>query len=790
MASEASAGYVGQGVLRREDDALLRGKGRFVDDLPEPKGTIHLAFLMSPYAHARILSVDAAAALALPGVMAVLTGDDLAEMVKPILTEINHRTYRAVGRNVIARDKVRFVGEHVAVVLAETPYIAQDGIELVDVRYEILPSVADAEEAAGASAPLVHDEVPNNVFMFDEIDTKDFKKGFDEGEIVISERFKINRIAGIPLEPRGCLALCEHTAKNITLYTSTQIPHLVRTALSRYLDYPESNIRVVAPDVGGGFGTKAQMYPEDLVATALALRYGRPVKWIQDRREDILTNIHARDHLYDMELSATPDGLIKGLRVRMYSNAGAYSSFPFGCAMEVIGPRRYLPGPYKIENTSFKTYGVATNTAPTGAFRGVGAPGTFLAMEGMIDRLARKLGLDPVEVRRRNTISPDDLPYTNSAGSRIDSGSFMEALLLAKEKIGYDDFRASQPADRLVNGRYRGLGICHFSEGSGFSTAAWKARGLVGVPGIASALIRVEPTGKIIAYVSHASSGQGHFTSFAQLVAEKMCAPLSDVTIVEGDTATVPYGSGTFASRGTITGGGAIIRAAAPVSAKIKRIAAYLLNSDPGDVVLKDGRAMLKDRPETSLSFQDIAKTAYSFGDNGFPQGEELGLEATAFYEPPMATVGNAVHMAIVNVDPGSGCTEIEKYIIVHDNGITINPILVDGQAQGGAAQGIGGALMEEVVYDSDGQLLSGNLLDYLLPTALDVPDISMTHLESPSPSTEGGFKGMGEGGVIGGLAVITNAVADALAGIGVNVNRVPLRPSFVSRLIHEKLRA
>lgn len=785
MSATQGTGYVGQSPLRREDEDLLQGRGQFLDDLPEPKGVLYLGFVTSPYAHARIVSIDASAALQLNGVVAVLTGADAAALVRPMATKFNHATYRSASRDVLARDRVRFVGEHVAVVVAETPYIAQDAIEVVSVTFEPLPSVSDAEAALQPGAPRVHDGIPGNVFLADEYSTAGFETAFGAGEVILRERFRIGRIGALPLEPRGCLAVFEHS-HNVTLYTSTQAPHFVRSALGHHLGLPETRFRVVAPQVGGGFGAKAQVYPEELLTAALAIKYQRAVKWVQDRREDLLTTVHARDHIYDMTVAATKDGEILAVRIEMISNAGAYSSYPFSCGLEALGGPRHLPGPYTIRHMAYRTRAVATNTAPTGAFRGVAAPGAFLALEGMVDRLARHLRMDPAALRLRNTIAPEQLPWRNAYGTRFDSGSFQQALKQALRMIGYDEFRRSLPADRVVDGEYKGIGICHFTEGSGISSKAWRSRGLVGVPAIAGAQVRVEPNGKVSAFISHASSGQGHFTTFAQLVADTIGSRLEDVTIVEGDTATVPFGSGTWASRGTVTGGGAIIRAAAKVSKKIRRIAANMLEADEADIVLRETRAEVIGVPGLNLSFERIAQAAYSLSDDVLREGEEQGLEATAFYDPPPITIGNAVHVAIVGVDAAAGTVRIEKYVAVHDSGRIINPMIVDGQVQGGIAQGIGGALMEEMVYDDEGQLLTGNLLDYLLPTAMDLPDVEIKHLESPTPDAEGGFKGVGEGGVIGGLPTIINAVADALSGIGANVNRVPLRPSYLASLIRD----
>ena len=786
----AGGGYIGQSILRREDAYLLRGHGRFIDDLSESRDQVHLGFVMSPHAHARILALDTAAAKALPGVIDVLTGADLAKITKPMCTEIDFPGYVRNERPVIAVDKVRFVGEQVAVVLAKSPYIAQDAIDLVHVEYEPLPVSADLDAARQAGAPLVHDHIERNTIFQAKFKTENFDEEFAKGEFVLKERFRSGRVAGVPIEPRGCLAVPDHVGDSLIFYSSTQIPHLLRTKLSLCIGCPEPRIRVVVPEVGGGFGTKAQVYTEEIVAAALALKYRRPVKWIQDRREELLTSIHARDHRYEIEVAFNQDGVIQAVRVELLTNAGAYSSYPFGCTLEPTGGARMLVGPYKIRNYAYQAYAVATHTCPSGAYRGVAQPTCFLTIEGMMDRIARKLGIDPSEVRLRNIIPTRDLPWVNAVGVRYDTGSYEESLRRALETIGYDEFRKAQPKDRLVDGKYRGVGICCFTEISGTGTPGWRARGLVHLPGFDSALIRVEPTGKVTAYMSHANGGQGHLTTFAQIVAEKVGARFEDVTIIEGDTAVSPYGTNTFASRSAVTGGGAAIRASGKIAEKMKRIAGHLLEASAQDIVLVDGQASVVGVPDMAVSFQDIAKTAYSMNNRGLPAGEEFGIEANDYYDPPLATMANAVHIATVAVDAEDGRVTIERYVVVHDCGQIINPIIVNGQIQGGTAQGIGEALMEELVYDAEGQLMNANLLDYLLPTALDVPDFEIDHIESPSIDTVGGFKGVGEGGVIGAVPAITNAVADALSGISVNINRIPLRPSDLSRLIREAARA
>ena len=778
--------YIGQEILRREDDYLLRGQGRFVDDIACPGDTVHLGFVMSPHAHARIRSIDAAAARRLDGVIAVLTGEDIARLVKPLMVEIELQGYRKHGRDAVAREKVRHVGEHVAVVLAESPYIAQDAIELVEIDYEPLPAAADLETADQPGAPLVHEAIERNVIFHGRFATPDFEAAFAAGSHVIRERFRSGRVAGVPIEPRGCLALPDHVGDSIVFYSSTQVPHLLRTALARGLDVAEARIRVVVPEVGGGFGTKAQIYPEEFVVAALALKLRRSVKWIQDRREELITDIHSRDHVYDTEIAFDDRGVVQALRLRLRTNAGAYSTLPFGCTLEATGGARMIVGPYRIRNYAYDTYAIATHTGPAGAYRGVAQPTCFMAIEGLMDRIGRQLGIDPAEVRRRNIVPTRELPWTNVVGVRYDSGSFAEALERALAIIGYDAFRKRQPADRLVDGKYVGIGINCFTEVSGTGAPGWRARGLVRMPGFDSGLVKVEPTGKVTAYVSHAAAGQGHLTTFAQVVADALGADLADVTVVEGDTGATPYGTNTFASRSAVTGGGALIRASREVKEKMRRIAAHMLEAAPQDIVVEGGRAGVVGVPQMSLSFAQVAETAYSMNNAGLPEGEGYGLEANNFYDPPLVTMANAVHIAEVAVDAAEGRVELKRHVVVHDCGRIINPMIVNGQIHGGTAQGIGEALMEELVYDQDGQLAVATLLDYLLPTALDIPRLEVEHIESPSIDAEGGFKGVGEGGVIGAVPAIVNAVADALAGIGVNVNRKPLKPARLLRWIRE----
>jgi len=783
MMNDPMQDHANGSVHRVEDSYLLRGAGMFVDDVPEPPGTLHASFVMSPHACARILGIDASAALEVPGVFAVLTGDDLAALARPMSTGIDLPGYLPADRDVIARSQVRFVGEHVAVVLAADKYAAQDAIELVQFEYEVLPASPTLEQAMAAGAPAVHGHAPDNILYRGEFSSPGFESVHAGSALRLTETFRHGMVAGVPMEPRGCLAAPER-GDRMVFYTSTQIPHLVRTGLAEHLGCPESHIRVVAPDVGGGFGTKAIFYPEEIVMAALCLKYRRPVKWVQDRREELLSNIHARDHIYQVEVGFSPDGVIGSLHLRLYANAGAYSCYPFGSAIEALGGARMLVGPYKIRHYAYATHAVATHSAPAGTYRGVAQPACCMAIEGIMDRIGRRLGLDPIEVRLRNVIGPRDQPWTNVMGLRYDRGTYRECLERARVLSGYDAFRASQPADRLVDGKYRGVGIGNMIEGTGGGSPAYKVRGMMKVPGIDGATLRMEPTGRISVYVSHATSGQGHYTAFAQVAAEHMGARLDDIAVFEGDTSSTPYGTNTFASRGAITGGGAIIRAAEKLSQQVKRVAAPLLGVPEDRVILRDSHAMVRDAPEKAVGFADVARAAYGMVHTAPPSGDGYGLMATEFYEPPPLTIANSTHIAFVAVDAQDGRVQIEKYLIVHDCGTVINQMIVDGQLHGGVAQGIGEVLMEEIIYDENGQFLNASLLDYLMPTAMDVPDMVLDHVDCPSSDTLGGFKGVGEGGVIGSVAAVSNAVADALSGIGVNVNRTPLRPGYLLALM------
>ncbi|MGE3497642.1 MAG: xanthine dehydrogenase family protein molybdopterin-binding subunit [Candidatus Binatia bacterium] len=774
--------YLGEAARRLNIERLLTGRGQYIGDL-KPPDALHIAFARSPHAHARIQSVDTEMAAALRGVVAVFTGRDLLELYRPFRVECALPGYRATERPAVAVNTARFVGEPVAVVLAEDRYIAEDAAELVSVNYDPLPAVADMEEAMQASAPRVHETIDSNVLFHTEFSGGDVAEAFSSAKLVLRETFRTNRVAGVPLEPRGCVAQYD-ARRQLTVWSSTQVPHLLRTSLADLMGFPEERIRVIAPDVGGGFGTKAHVYPEELIVAALAVRLGRPVKWVQDRREDLLTSIHARDHLYRVEVAVDGEGVILGVKLELLTNAGAYPSYPFGCTLEPTGGARLLPGPYRFRNYTYAAYGIATNTCPSGAYRGVAQPSAMLTIEGMMDRIGRALGIDPAQVRFRNLVRPDEFPFVNAVGARYDTGSYTEALQRALAASGYEAYRKRQRPDRLEDGKYRGIGISCFTEITGIGPGGWAARGVRRVPGFDSALVRIEPSGRVSAAVSAADQGQGHETTFAQLVADALGVRMDEVTVLEGDTSVGPYGTGTFASRSAIATGGALVQSSAELRGKMVRIASHLLEVRGEDIVIADGRAFARGAPTRSVTVKDIAEVAYSMRPGPFPPGEGFGLEATAYYGPPPATFANASHIAQVAVDPVTGAIEIERYIVVHDCGRVINPAVVDGQIYGGMVQGLGEVFLEAMVYDADGQLLTGSLMDYLLPSAMEAPTLEIEHLETPSTDTVGGFKGVGEGGLIGALPALTNAVNDALAGLGVTVNTLPLSNARVRDLV------
>jgi len=764
-----------------EDARLLQGQGRFVADLTLSR-MLHVAFLRSPHAHARLVSVDTRPARTLPGVAACITGDEIATHARPIRAESKMAGYHATEFPPLARGKVRFVGEAVVAVLAESRYVAEDALEAVDVRYAALPVVATPETAMAGDAPLVHEAAGSNVLLSRAFVRGDADAAMAGAAVVVGDRFRFHRHAGVTMENRACLADWNTGAGELTLWSSTQVPGLLREALAELLDLPAHRLRVVAPDVGGGFGVKSALYPEEVAVCALARLTGRPVKWVGDRREDLLTSTQAWDETIDAELAVDADGTIHALRARVVADVGAYSIHPWTASIEVVQVISFLPGPYRVPHYRGEAWGVATNKAPMGPYRGVGRPVSTFVTEALVDRAARRLGMDPVALRLRNLIRPDELPYRSPSGVVWDSGSFVESLERARDVVAYEHVRAAQRDPRRA-GRYVGVGVACYVELTGVGSAIPASPGAAINTGTEGATVRVDPSGTVTASFGLACQGQGHETTLAQVVAAELGARLEDVRVVSGDTAAGPAGTGTYASRSAVIGGGAAILAARALREKALAIGAHLLEVSADDLTLADSRATVRGAPDRALSLREIARAAYA-GAKRLPAGMEPGLEATRFYDPYFGTASNATHIAVVEVDPETCGVVVRRFVVVEDCGRIINPLIVEGQAIGGVAQGVGAALLEEIVYDGDGQLLTGSLMDYLVPTAAELPPVEVVHLERPSPTTLGGFKGVGEGGTIGAPAAVANAIADALKPLGIELSELPVTPDRLFRLL------
>jgi carbon-monoxide dehydrogenase large subunit len=777
---------VGARVKRVEDPALLRGEGKYVDDVEIP-GMLHAAYLRSPVAHARLRSIDMSDAAALPGVVAVISDSDVREMGIGDLPAIWVRPgQKSLSYPLLARDTVRWVGEPIAAVVAESRELAEDALELIHLEFDDLPAVVGSLAALEPEAPLLYDEWGDNVCVRLEREGGDVEQAFAEADVVLSERFRTQRYSGIPLETRGAVANVEPTGRGgtgLTIWSSTQVVHHVRDIVARVLNWPENRLRVIALDVGGGFGPKDHTYPEEIVTAALAIRTQRPVKWIEDRREHMLSTVHARDQVHDVEVAARHDGFILGIRDRMVSDIGA-------CASNVgAGPvsvsREMLPGPYQVPNYRAECLAVVTNKVPAGAYRGFGMPESTFVMERMIDRLARHLDLDPTDVRRRNFVPPDKLPnYQTVSALTYDSGDYPSAHDRALALIDYEGWRKRQRELR-EHGRYIGIGISSYVEMAAFGPSRTLRDLGFAIAGVDSAIVKVDRQGKVTVFTGINSTGQSHQTAFAQVCADELGIGIEDVTIVQGDTASCPYAdAGAIASRGAAVAGGATWRASHTIKEKMQAVAAHLLEASPEDMESDDGRIFVRGSPGTALSFGEVAEAALMGHD--LPDDMLPGLEDQAVYDPAGLTYPYATHIVVVEVDPATGALSWQRYVVVHDCGTIINPTVVEGQIHGGIAQGLGGALLEEFVYSDDGQPLSTSFMDYLLPTATDVPDIEVEHTETPSPANIRGIKGMGEGGAIAPPAAVGNAIEDALRPFGVKVAATPLSPAAVWQLIQD----
>ncbi len=773
------AKYFGASVPRKEDPRLLRGEGRFVDDIKLP-GMLHAAFVRSLHAHARIRAIRTDAARRLPGVAHVFTFTELDRWMKPMplfgaippgLAARVVVRMRQVPQLAMCRDMVRYVGEIVAMVLAPSRALAEDACELVEVDYEPLTPVTDMLAAAEPGAPLVHAEWGDNVAVEFETGFGDIGAALRAADVSVRERFHIQRYVGMPLETRGVVARWDPRDGSLTTWNSTQVVHFVQQGLVAALELPPHKIRVVAPDVGGGFGTKANGYPEDLLIPAAAIASRRPVKWIEDRREHMMASAHARHQVHDIEIAARRDGAMLAVRDRIWLDLGAYNSWGIVLPYNTVA---HLLGPHRVPNLHVECRGVVTNKTPNAPYRGAGRPETVFAMDRIVDCLARELRMDPAELRRRNYLTAADMPYELDIpyrdGNRLiyDSGDFRANLDAALVAVDYDALRRLQEELRR-RGIHRGIGISGYVEG----TAIGPYEG---------ATVRMDASGRAVVATGAASQGQGHETSFAQVAADALGIPLDWVTVVGGDTAAIPFGVGTFASRSAVNAGSSIHAAALKVQEKLRAAAAALFEAAPEDIEISDGIASVRGAPDSGVLLARVIQA--SLPTFARPGAVSPDFEATVYHHQPTVTYTSAVHVAHVEVDTGTGAVRLLRYAVAHDCGKLINPVIVEGQIHGGVAQGVGGALLEEMVYDEQGQLLTGTFMDYLIPTAMELPAIETVHLEYPSPRNPLGIKGIGEGGAISPPAAIANAVEDALQPFGVRVTRAPLGPSVVRGLI------
>jgi carbon-monoxide dehydrogenase large subunit len=779
-----SAKVFGSGIRRREDPRLITGSASYTDDFVLP-GMAYAAILRSPHAHARIKRIDILRARQAPGVAAVYTSADTDGALKPVPCAwlLPNANLRVAAYAPLARDVVRYVGECVAVVVGENRYQAQDALELIEVEYEPLASVTDPRHGAASDAPQVHAEIAGNEAFHWTVGGGDVDAAFASADVVIKERIVQQRLIPTAMETRSAVARWTQATGEMVLWNTTQNPHIVRFLSSIVMGIPEDKLRVIAPEVGGGFGSKIATYPGEFIAMFAAMKLNRPVKWTETRRENYQATTHGRDHVQEIEIAAARDGKILGLRGTVWAGMGAYLSTA-APGIPTILHGLMLSGPYAIPAVKEDVYGIYTNTTPVEAYRGAGRPEATFMLERMLDRLSDELKIDPAEIRRRNLLQPFEDGCTVVTGLSYDSGNYQRALDNALAHIGYDALRAEQAALRK-EGRYLGIGLCSYVEICGLGPS--QVAGAVGFQGglWESAIVRFHPSGKVHIFIGASPHGQGEETTFAQICAAELGVDVNDVKVIHGDTETTPMGWGTYGSRTTAVGGAALATALRKIKDKAKRLAAHLLEAAPEDMDYEDGRFFVKGTPSRAKTIQDIALMANVAWN--LPAGMEGGLEASSFYDPPNFTYPFGAHVAVVEVDPDTGHVKVRKYVACDDCGPQINPMIVEGQVHGGVAQGIGQALWEGAVYDDAGQLLTGSLLDYAIPRADVMPDIEVIHTVTPSPHHPLGVKGIGEAGTIASTAAIYNAVIDALEPFGVDNLLMPLTPERVWRAMQKR---
>jgi len=773
--------WVGRSVPRVEDARHLTGRGMFVDDIERPR-MLYAAFARSPFGAARVEKVSIEDALGVSGVEKVITRSDL-EDVPGLRPELHRPEFVGVDMPLLSGDMVRHAGEPVALVLADSPHAAEDGADAVAVEYERQEAVVSLDAALAEDARTVHEEMEDNV-MVDVLSHDDsVDEAFERAAVVVEATFETGRLAAVPMEGRACLAEWNGREDKLVLYTSTQVPHIVRTALSEVLEIPHQRIRVVAPDVGGGFGQKCVVSREELLVAIAAQRLELPVKWIEDRQENLTASFHGHEQRYEVSAAFDEEGRLLALEADILCDVGAYSCYPFTCGVEPLMAATEMPGPYRLRRYRSRARAVATNKVPMAPYRGVSRPQFTFAMERLMQKAAKRLGMDAVEVRRRNLISADEFPYESPTGVVYDPGSYIESLEKCAGALDFPGWKERQEEARR-EGRLIGMGFSCFAERTGYGTRTFALRKMGITPGLDNAHVRMDPSGNVAVAVGTCGHGQGHQTTLAQIAADELGIEPEDVVVRQGDTETTPYGWGTFASRSLVVGGGATKKAAALLAERIKEVASHLLEAAPGDLEIEDGKVSVSGSPDRYIEIPEVARAAYLEAQR-LPEGEAGSLEASSGFDPP-GTFSNATHGVVVEIDPETGDVRIDRYLVAEDCGVMVNPMIVEGQVRGGVAQGIAAALYEQLIYDDEGQLVTSTLMDYLVPTAMEIPAVEILHLETPCEYSETGAKGVGEGGTMGAPAAVASAVADALSHLDVEIDRLPITPDLLRAAIRD----
>lgn len=773
---------VGERVKRTEDPRLLAGVGRYVDDM-SPAGTLHVALRRSDQPHARIIGIDVGEAFSVPGVVAIYDASDLDEDVKPAIPTSRMPGYYATPIWPLARGKVRYVGEPVVAIVAESRYAAEDALEHINIQYEPLPFAIRQVDAVKDDAPLLHEEAGTNTIIRREFKRGDVDTAFENAPVTVKGRFRMTRKTAVAMENRSYLADWDRRKQSLTLHTSSGSPGIIRDVLSGCLDLPGTRLRVIAPDVGGSFGAKGSLYCEEMLVCILARKLERPVKYVSDRLEDLSGTSQAFDELIEAELAVTKDGILIGLRADVIGDVGAYSIYPWTAALETVQVVSFLPGPYRMEHYRGRIRGVLTPKPPTGPYRGVGRPSSTFAMERLIEMAARKIGMDPVEFRRKNLVTADEFPYRTASGIIWDKSAFQECLQGACDFVDYPNLVRERDAARKA-GRWMGIGLASYAELTGIGSRISVAPGMPINTGTETSKIEIDATGAITAAFGISSHGQGLETTLAQVIVDELGCKLEDIEVKHGDSSLVPMSSGTYASRSAVLGGGAATLAARVVKAKVLRAAAYLMEQNVEDLDIYGGIIASRNSNQT-MTLKEVASAVYTQMGR-IPRDQREDLTASETYDPYLGTACSSTHLAMVEVDTETYGVRILRYVVAEDCGKIINPMIVDGQVHGAVAQGIGAALLEEIVHDDQGQAVTASLADYLVPLATSVPNIGIVHIEADLPNNIGGFRGMGEGGTIGAPAAVANAVSDALSHLGVSVETLPVTPERIFQMLRE----